>query len=148
MSASRGWYFAGQLDEMQAYRQVLDTNQLRGLFHHTRGDAFRKTVTNASLGSYSVTNLPTGSNYWTVAWVDSNGNGRRDYTEAFGAYAGNPLLLTNAYASGIDINLGDPDADGDGLPDWWELARGLNPLVASVGDTNGAVALDVYTIFE
>lgn len=121
VSATRGWYFAGQLDEMQAYKEVLSTNQLRGLFHYTRGDAFRKTVTNAALGSYGVTNLPTGSNYWTVAWIDSNGNGRRDYAEAFGSYAGNPIFAFDGYESGIDISLGDPDVDSDGLPDWWEV---------------------------
>ena len=31
----------------------------------------------------------------------------------------------------------DPDKDNDGLPDWWEVANGLNPLVATGDDGPG-----------
>lgn len=37
------------------------------------------------------------------------------------------------------------DTDGDGMPDWWEQAAGLNPLVA---DNNGDANGDGYTNLE
>lgn len=73
----------------------------------------------ASPGSFVVTNVPTLSYYWVWAYMDSNGNGTQDDSEACGFWTNSPALLTNGITNAI-FQLDDPDADGDGLPDWWE----------------------------
>lgn len=112
----------------------------------------------AAPGPYAFTNLPTLSNYWIRAFRDSSGNGAQDTWEASGAFAGNPLLLTNDEDS-ADVALTDPttDTDHDGLtdyeeiylhhtdpydddtdddlmPDGWEVDHLLNPLVDDAAD--------------
>lgn len=70
-------------------------------------------------GLYRLPNLP-GTNYWLKAWVDSNGNGETNESEAWGAFSNNPVPITNQL-TGQDIVLTDPDMDDDSLPDWWEI---------------------------
>jgi len=72
-------------------------------------------------GAFTISNLPPQQTYWFAAWRDSNGNGTNDAWEAFGGWTNNSILLTNDL-SGIEIRMSDPDLDGDGLPDYWELA--------------------------
>ncbi|MCD7904929.1 MAG: dockerin type I domain-containing protein [Clostridiales bacterium] len=40
------------------------------------------------------------------------------------------------------------DTDGDGMPDWWELERGLDPYSASTSETNGDYCGQGYTNIE
>ncbi|MCD8091001.1 MAG: dockerin type I domain-containing protein [Clostridiales bacterium] len=40
------------------------------------------------------------------------------------------------------------DTDGDGMPDWWELERGLDPYSASKTETNGDYCGQGYTNIE
>ncbi|MCC8014131.1 MAG: dockerin type I domain-containing protein [Eubacterium sp.] len=40
------------------------------------------------------------------------------------------------------------DTDGDGMPDWWELERGLDPYSASTAETNGDYCGQGYTNIE
>ena len=42
--------------------------------------------------------------------------------------------LTNAEEQAAGTNMNNPDSDGDGLPDGWEVANGLDPLWS--GDAN------------
>ena len=44
------------------------------------------------------------------------------------------LVFNVSYTS--DVTLNSADSDGDGLPDWWEIANGLNPFDAT--GLNGA----------
>jgi len=70
--------------------------------------------------AFSVTNLPTLTNYWVFAYRDWNGNSSNELWEPAGSYVANPLNLTDN-SSGIDITLSDSlDSDSDGLPDCWE----------------------------
>ena len=75
-------------------------------------------------GDYAVI-VDASGDYWAHAYRDSNANGTQDFWEARGSYAGNPVSVT-MLAPGIDILLADPDGDGDGMPDWWEVEQGLN----------------------
>ena len=43
--------------------------------------------------------------------------------------------LTNAEEQNQGTNFNNPDSDGDGLPDGWEVSNGLDPL--NGGDANG-----------
>jgi len=82
-------------------------------------DSALKTVI-AVPGSFSVTNVPTLVGYWVEAYRDSNGNGTNDAWEASGCFSTNKICLSDDL-TGLAIVLSDPDADGDGLPDWWEM---------------------------
>ncbi len=80
----------------------------------------------AAPSAYSITNIFGFDNYWMKAYRDSNDNGNRDRTEAYGGYVRNPLLLSD-FLVDIDIPLVDPDEDSDSVPDWWEVANGWDP---------------------
>lgn len=88
-------------------------------------------------GALMISGVPRFHNYWINAWLDANGNGEIDFFEAQGSYEMGPLWLTQNF-SGMVISLVDPDHDGDGMPDWWELAHSLNPFVNDAdGDLDG-----------
>jgi len=98
-------------------------------------------------GAYSITNVPLLTNLWIRAWRDSAANGTNDPWEAVGSYAFNPVYLTND-AAGIDINLLDPDTDGDGLPDWWEMQHfgDLDEDGAGDFDDDGLTNLEEFQV--
>ena len=78
-----------------------------------------------SPGTYRISNL-TATNYWIKAFVDSNGDASNGLTEAWGRYSTNAIEITNMVV-GIDFSLADLDTDGDGRPDWWEVANRTDP---------------------
>ncbi|MEI6166494.1 MAG: LamG-like jellyroll fold domain-containing protein [bacterium] len=82
------------------------------------------TLTNP--GPYTITHLPPNTHYWVRAWRDSNQDSLPTSWEACGSHNSNPVFL-DANRTGQDITLTDPDADGDGISDWWEILYGLDP---------------------
>ena len=100
------------------------------------GWAHSVTLTNS--GAFTITHLPPNTNYWLRAWRDSNGDGLPTPAswEASGSHNSNPVFL-DANLTGQDITLIDPDDDGDGFLDWWEVLYGLDP---TRGGEDGAVA--------
>ncbi|MEI6564103.1 MAG: hypothetical protein WCO42_07340 [bacterium] len=82
--------------------------------------------TTTNFGTYSITHLPPNANYWVRAWRDSNGDGLPTSWEAWGGHDSNPVFL-DANLTGQDVVLADPDNDGDGFVDWWEILYGLDP---------------------
>ncbi len=70
-------------------------------------------------GAFLIRNLPASS-YWIKAFRDVNGNGVRDSWEPMGIASGSALTVSSRI-SGVNISLGDPDSDGDGLSDYEEL---------------------------
>ncbi len=91
------------------------------------------TLTN--MGAFTITHLPPNVSYWVRAWRDSSGDGLPASWEAVGSHNSNPVFL-DANLTGQDITLADPDDDGDGIADWWEVKYGLDPLHG--GEDNAA----------
>ena len=85
---------------------------------------YADTLTNP--GPYTITHLPPNTHYWVRAWRDSNQDGLPTSWEAWGSHSSNPVFL-DANRTGQDITLTDPDADEDGICDWWEVLYGLDP---------------------
>ncbi|RJQ76859.1 MAG: hypothetical protein C4519_14185 [Desulfobacteraceae bacterium] len=76
--------------------------------------------------------------------LDSDGDGWNDALDAF-PYDSLEWLDTDSDGIG---NNADEDDDGDGMPDIWELAHGLNPLVDDAFsdlDGDGTFNIDEYT---
>lgn len=130
ISVGVGWFMKGRIDEARIFRGTLTSNEIKGLYQDGMGFGIRRTTNTASVGGYTLASVPTLSNYWLTAWIDANGDGKRDYWEPVGNFAGNPLALSNA-ASGISIPLTDPDSDGDGAADILELQLGTDPASTS-----------------
>ncbi len=90
----------------------------------------------ATAGAYSIANMPNLTNYWFKAFRDSDGDVSKDATEAWGSYVSNSVFVaTNV--TGVGITLEDPDDDGDGLPDWWEMTHFTNLNETATGDADG-----------
>ncbi len=136
-------------------------------------NVYSSSFADYAAGPYSTaTNLPTLANYTLTAYIDSNTNGIRDHWEARGTAAGSPFLL-QGNVTGADIVLADPttdfdgdgltdydeyftyltdpadpDTDGDGVPDGWEVHFGLDPLILADGgvdaDVDGLTNLEEY----
>jgi Calx-beta domain/Regulator of chromosome condensation (RCC1) repeat/Putative Ig domain/Bacterial TSP3 repeat len=88
-------------------------------------------------GGFSISHVPTGVEYWVEAYRDSNGNGSNDEWEAVG-YISDPLAVAGDI-TGLTITLSDPDDDGDGLPDWWEMQivdAAVNDNLTSIYNVN------------
>lgn len=87
-------------------------------------------------GSYSISNLPSGRQYWLRAFRDTDGNGAGNGTEPWGNSVQNPLC-PSANVSNVNITLSDAGDDGDGLPDWWELKYFGSLAQNGASDTDG-----------
>jgi hypothetical protein len=88
-------------------------------------------------GSYCITNLPLLQNYWVAAWIDSNGNGICDPSEAVGMGVPVPLMLYSTNAVTVSIALAARSSSGTNLPNWWVLAN-----FGSLSNTNGLPGAD------
>ena len=105
----------------------------------------------------------SASNGWTplalifrsenpTTWTSSNtpaANARFYRVQGFttyGDYDGDAFGNLDEFDSGTDLR--NPDTDGDRLPDGWEFASGLNPLVATDAytdsDSDGYTSLQEY----
>ena len=89
-----------------------------------------------SPGPYSITNVLTLTNWWVNAFRDSNGNEVHDTWEAIGSHSNSPIYTTSD-ATGIGIDLTDPDADEDGLFDYQELFTHNTDPMNSDSDYDG-----------
>jgi len=83
--------------------------------------------------AYAITHLPPNANYWVRAWRDSNLDGQPTSWEAWGSHNSNPVFL-DGNLTGQDITLADPDVDGDGIADYWEIRYGLDPTYGGGAD--------------
>ncbi|MBI2441692.1 MAG: hypothetical protein HYV35_10010, partial [Lentisphaerae bacterium] len=84
------------------------------------GSGIIQSLTLSQPGAYTFNNVPALRNYWLKAWRDSNGNSSKDFWEAQGDSVVNPVYLAGNVVN-ANITLADPVADGDTLPDWWEI---------------------------
>lgn len=80
-----------------------------------------KEISISNPGDYSVNDLPAGT-YYIYAYQDSNDNGIKDITEAWGYYGEpSPVNLQGEDIAGRNFEIKDTDTDNDELPDWWEM---------------------------
>jgi len=85
---------------------------------------------------YLLENIPLLRDRWLKVWCDSDNDGSNDFWEAQGVYTNNSVFLTNDLEN-IVMVLTDPDTDGDGLPDWWEVEHFEDLDEAPDGDFDG-----------
>lgn len=81
-------------------------------------------------GVYGLGALPLRQTYRMQAWRDSDGDGVRDTWEPFGVPDPGSLFLW-ASTNGVDLAMGDPDTDGDGMSDAAEMLLDLEPSVSN-----------------
>ena len=142
--------FTGDMDEIRIYGRELSSDEI-ALLKDSRGP--RRIVREAILsapGNYVISNLVSRKKYKIWVYRDSNANAQPDSAEAWGAYSNNLFSATNS-TTGVNLALTDPDADADGMPDWWELNYGFNPTSSvpnglvgwwKLDETNGLSAFD------
>ncbi|OGV64291.1 MAG: hypothetical protein A2283_13635 [Lentisphaerae bacterium RIFOXYA12_FULL_48_11] len=87
----------------------------------------------SSPGTFTISGISSLSNYWISAFCDSNENGSNDSWEAYGAYQLNPVCPTGNTGN-ISFIMCDPDADSDGMPDYWEIKHFGGLQHGSAGD--------------
>jgi hypothetical protein len=58
-----------------------------------------------SPGSYTLTSLEAGKDYWIRGYLDKNASGILNSLEPVGGYSGNPIYALSTSLSGIDIHL-------------------------------------------
>lgn len=97
-------------------------------------------------GSYQIEGIPPG-NYWIWAWRDSDGNLTNGVYEALGNYTNSAVLVTGQLVN-ANIVLTDPDTDGDGMGDWWELRYWqFLPDGISSHDDDGDKLMNLYEYY-
>ncbi|MBP7830924.1 MAG: glycoside hydrolase family 9 protein [Kiritimatiellae bacterium] len=161
LRVGRGYWaqsvFSGWLDELVLYNGALDRYDFaagRVTYEGYQQGPVRvvaAAASNAWTGeataqldaptNYHLAGLAFGTSYWVKAWLDANTNDAPDEMEPAAWYPFNPFAATNTgpafnaahAATNLDLVLLDPDADGDGLPDWWEWATHASPTSAVTG---------------
>lgn len=81
---------------------------------------------------YQLSDLPLGY-YWLWAWRDSDGNKTCGVYEARGYYTNHAVLVTGQLGN-VNTTMADPDTDGDGMGDWWEVGYFGNLNQTNSGD--------------
>jgi formylglycine-generating enzyme required for sulfatase activity len=128
-----GWYHSN-LYHRAAYRNYKSPSQgSNGLGFRVVSpsgqDGFTRSIMELEApGQYVFSNLLGQLNYQVMAYRDINGNGIKDSFEPQGSHYNNPMYLTNSVTNG-HITLVDPDTDGDGLSDAYELGYGRYQVV-------------------
>jgi len=86
--------------------------------------SFDQGVLGAGAHSFSITNVPSGTSYWTFAYMDINTNGSYETWEPYGEAPPiwHPVTPSNDVMIGlIPMNDSILDSDGDGLTDYDEV---------------------------
>lgn len=92
------------------------------------GTGLSRSVSIPAPGPYAITNLLPNLNYTVTAYRDINGNSGKDSFDPQGSYSNNPIYLTNSVTN-AHITLTEPDSDGDGLTDAYEMGYGRYQIV-------------------
>jgi hypothetical protein len=129
-------HFQGKIDEVKVYNRGLYASEIYTLYTSGVATLTKSNHTHQVPENFSFTNVASRRAYTLSAWRDTESDFEVGATEAWCAYSNNPVLLTAA-VSGVDMPLIDPDADADGMPDWWEIQYGLNPTCNVPGAGEG-----------
>lgn len=103
------------------------------------------TDTLSEPGGYHVIQVADGT-YWLKAYRDSDGNQTPGAYEAWGLYSNGAVAVTGQ-VSGIDIVMTDPDTDGDGLGDWWEVDYFQNLFGSGGNDPDIDKLMNLYEYY-
>jgi len=95
--------------------------------------------------SFTISNAISGRPNWIRAFLDVNGNGVCEAWEPVGHTPGAPHSLVQQ-STGLDVTLGNPDRDADGMDDIWEMSRfgSLIPDPDSDADGDGVTNGDEF----
>ena len=111
-----------------------------GFANLTFGSAtFRLAVSEADPGTFRVQYVDVESMDATQALLGAHGFGGEPSFSLSGSI---PNGTTVAYRFGSGTSPTNPDSDGDGLPDGWEAAHGMDPLAANTGDPRTDASAD------
>ena len=93
-------------------------------------------ATQSAADAYNQVLNYSGSNWWNRDAIDARvvNNVRTNTGPTIGAAAPNAAELNGVLTAPTTSRPAGWDTDGDGMPNAWETAHGLNPSVASPGD--------------
>jgi len=131
VQGSQGRWFVAEWRDMQ---------DPMGFANLTFGSAtFRLAVSEATPGTFRVQYLDVESMDTTQALLGAHGFGGEPSFSLSGSI---PDGTTVAYRFGSGTSPSNPDTDGDGLPDGWEAAHGMDPLASNAGDPRTDASAD------
>jgi len=111
-----------------------------GMANFTFGTAtFRLAVSEADPGTFRVQYVDVETMDTTQALFGAHGFGGEPSLSMSGSIQDG---TTVTYRFGTGTSPTNPDSDGDGLPDGWEAAHGMDPLVANTGDPRTDASAD------
>lgn len=137
------------METQQAYNHVLDH---AGATLPIRDEVDRKIIEEVRTGkAYYVEDLPQDNPYgetWGLSAKSQNEDGLFKYRRLDKESYKLGIITDPRQMGGLPQYKGKPykDSDGDGMPDSWEKANGLNPNDPS--DANGDINGDGYTNIE
>ncbi len=140
-------HFNGQLDDIRIYDRALSSNEVSKLYSleappkSISGETFysggqsgdlifwlvslcerTQTVVEASVGTFTLSNLSAQLSYELQAFMDASSNGIWNAWEPIAVYSNNPIDMRVWDDTDIvHLVLTDPDNDQDGVPGYLEL---------------------------
>lgn len=123
--------FRGRIDSVMVHRRGLTNAEVEGLYKRDRDSDQLWDITEVK----------------TLLWRDNDSNGTESASELI--HLASPFLWQAPTTDTdddeeLDIDeqtagtqIGNPDSDGDLIPDGWEIQKGLDPKVKNLGDTDG-----------
>ena len=104
--------------------------------------AVAEPVTGEPGTDVTVENLLAGTGYFFGAFLDSDGDGVRDASEAWGA---TQFDIVSEDVTGLTVILSDPDLDTNNMPDYWEALYAGYGGGAGIGGADEDADRDGYT---
>lgn len=147
ISAVVGRGFNGMMDDVAVFSTARSLNKIQlttngmanltdtTLISHLRFDDGTTATSGGAGNPWLSTSGKTGLNRGQVQDFGKGvGDDWLNQWRRSGTLVGGATIVTAPTNAPVQESL--KDSDGDGMPDWWELSKGLNPL-SSLGDNGG-----------